>query len=89
MNPDASFQAVARFCRDTGENFPVRQGRLMKDLDQEKISECEPGRHSTTAKISGRSERVLKLKRQRVEDIVGSELSIPVTKVTTVTDFEE
>jgi DNA primase catalytic core len=88
LNPEAGFQAVARFCREAGESFPVRQGRIMKDLDQEGISECDPGRHSTTAKIGGHSHRVLKLKREMVERLLGSDLSIP-DEVTTVTGFQE
>jgi hypothetical protein len=85
LSPEAAFQAVARFCRDTGEGFPVRQVRLMGDLKQEGISECDPGRRTTTTKIGGHAHRVLKLNRQMVENLLGSELPTSVTTVTDVT----
>lgn len=87
--PDAVFQAIVRFCRDAGEEFPVRQYRLKMDLDQEGLSECEPGRHTTTAKIGRHSKRVLKLPRRAIESVLGEELQVPVTEVTTVTGFGE
>jgi len=87
--PDAAFQAVARFCRDTGEWFPVRQVRLMKDLAEEGLSECDPGRHTTTVNIGGRTHRVVRLRRKAVEALLGMEFPGGVTQVTGVTGFED
>jgi hypothetical protein len=69
--PDAAFQSVARFCREAGEYFPVRSERLWRDLNQEGVSECAEGRHSTTATIGGQKRRVAKLFRERVENLIG------------------
>src|SRR5262249_2304713 len=44
--PEATFSTVVRFCRDTGEPFPIRQERLKRDLWKEGISECDPKRHT-------------------------------------------
>ncbi len=71
--PDAAFQAVVRFCRDSGEPFPMRQQRLMRDLAQENLSECDPGRHTTTARVGGGTRRVLCLRRAAVEDLLGEQ----------------
>ncbi|HEV2378637.1 MAG TPA: toprim domain-containing protein [Terriglobia bacterium] len=92
LNPDAAFQAVARFCRDTGEGFPVREARLMSDLHREGLSDCDPGRHNTTVSIGGRSQRALKLNRHEMESLLNSELPIEdttVTGITTITGFQE
>jgi hypothetical protein len=69
--PDAAFQSVARFCRDAGEYFPIRSERLWRDLNQEGISDCADGRNSTTATLGGHKRRVAKLRRDRVEDLIG------------------
>lgn len=72
--PESAFGAVARFCREAGEPFPVRQERLLRDLAREGLSECDPERYTTTARIGGRSRRVLRLRRQEVEGVLGEEL---------------
>ena len=90
--PDAGFQAVARFCREAGEPFPVRQGRLLRDLSQQGLSECSAGRHTITARVGGRPRRVLHLKRRAIERLLDEKVAIPseepdVTAVTDVTGF--
>lgn len=89
LTPDSAYQAVARFCRDTGEPFPVRQQRLLRDLALEGLSECDPGRHTTTAWIGGRTRRVLRLRRQAVETLLGEELPGGLTGITTLTGSVE
>jgi hypothetical protein len=69
--PDGAFQCVARFCRDAGEWFPIRSGRLWRDLHQERISECADGRNSTTVTVGGQKRRIAKLWRHRVENLIG------------------
>jgi len=59
--PEATFSAVVRFCRDTGEHFPVRQERLKRDLAKEQISKCDAGRLTTTTRVGGHTRRVLQL----------------------------
>ncbi len=83
--PEAAFQAVARFCRESGELFPIRQERLKKDLAKEGLMECDPGRYTRTVKIAGRTRRVLSLKRAGVETLLGETFPSPV--VTEVTGF--
>jgi hypothetical protein len=73
--PEATFSAVVRFCRDTGEHFPTRQDRLKRDLFQEGISECDPGRFTTTARIANHTHRVTKLKIHRIKDLLGEEIT--------------
>ena len=90
--PEAGFQSVARFCRETGEPLPVRQGRLLRDLSQQGLSECSPGRHTTTARVGGRPRRVLHLKRRAIEHLLDEKVAISseelnVTAVTDVTGF--
>jgi hypothetical protein len=84
--PEAAHQAVTRFCREAGEPFPVRSERLRRDLAQEGLSECDPGRYTTTARVGGRSRRVLRLRLLAVEALLGEEFPSPV--VTTITGFE-
>jgi Domain of unknown function (DUF3854) len=83
--PEAAFGAVSRACRDSNEPFPVRFSRLMRDLTLEGFSECDVGRHTTTAKVAGRSKRVLKLTRAAVTALLGEDFPSPL--VTTVTGF--
>ncbi|MBI3458453.1 MAG: DUF3854 domain-containing protein [Candidatus Rokubacteria bacterium] len=81
--PEAAFGAVSRACREAGEPFPVRSTRLLKDLAEERLSECDADRHTTTAKIGGRSKRVLKLTRAAVAALLGEDFPSPlVTAVT-------
>ena len=42
LMPEATFAAVVRFCRDTGEHFPIRQERLKKDLAKAGVAENRP-----------------------------------------------
>jgi DNA polymerase-1 len=71
---DASYQAVARFCRDSGESFPVRSERLLRDFNREGVSECAAGRNTTTTRLGGQKRRVLKLRRDRAEELLGEAL---------------
>jgi hypothetical protein len=80
--PDLAFTAVARFSRDSGENFPVRQYRLARDLAREGISECNPGRHTRMARVGGQIRRTLSLRRRAVREVLGEELGVDVSDVT-------
>ena len=89
LTPDSTYRAVAHFCRDAGEPFPVRQVRLTSDLAREGLTECDAGRHTTTACIGGHTCRVLRLNKRAVEAFLGEELSSGKTGVTTFTGSEE
>ncbi len=88
LMPEASFKEVARFCRESGEPFPVRETRLKRDLSRENISECDPGRYTITVKVGGRAQRVLRLRRLAVDSLLGVDFEVPSPLVTTVTTFE-
>lgn len=87
--PEAAYQAVARFCRDAGEFFPVRGDRLIRDLNREGLSECSDGRNTATVRVGGQVRRVVRLKRIESEALLGEALPGDATLVTAVTGFEE
>ena len=62
---------MSRFCRDTGEQYPIRENRLRKDLAQTGISECPTGRLTATKRIGIAVHRVLKLNIKKIEVITG------------------
>ena len=81
--PEAVWHAFGRYCRETGDVFPIREDRLKRDLVKEGVSECDPGRLTTTVKIAGRTRRVLRLHRGKAEALVSQEFPSPlVTAVT-------
>jgi hypothetical protein len=71
--PDATFQAVARFCRDTGEPFPVKQNRLNKDLAREGLLVHDEKRYTTTARLGkdNQTKRVLLIRLDKAESLLG------------------
>jgi hypothetical protein len=69
--PEASFTAVASFCREAGEFFPIRSDRLLRDLNREEVSDCATDRNTNTATVGGQKRRVLKLRRDRAETLLG------------------
>ena len=75
--PEASFSAVVRFCKDTGERFPIRHERLRRDLAKENLLECDPGRFTKATWIADHTHRVLKLKIARIKDLLGEDLTTP------------
>lgn len=87
--PDAAFQIVARFARETGEPFPVRANRLRQDLVSEGIAQPDPGRTTATVRLGGRVRRVLRLQRRSVSALLGEDLPGPLPVVTDVTGFGE
>ena len=75
--PEAAFKAVSRFCQEAGEPFPVREDRLRADLAKEGISVCAGGRYTATVTVGGRKRRVLQLRLEAAENVVGQEFHIP------------
>ena len=68
--PEAAFLSVVRFCRDSGEHFPIRQERLRKDLVKAGISKTDTGRLTASARIDGQTKRVLQINIQAVEELL-------------------
>jgi hypothetical protein len=75
--PEATYHAVARFCRDEGTGFSIREERLRRDLEKEGLLDADPDRRTTTVRIDGRSRRVLRLHRALAEDIAGGAFPLP------------
>jgi hypothetical protein len=76
--PDASFLEVAKFCREMGEPFAVRQSRLRQDLDRDRFIEIHDGKATRTVRIGPEFKKVLYLWRERIvmfleEDFPGLE----------------
>jgi len=74
LMPDAAFNSVARFCKETGEFFPVRSERLLRDLSKEGFSDSVEGRNTAAVTLGGRKRRVVRLWRDRVEELLGEAL---------------
>ena len=70
--PDATFQAVARFCRDTGDHLP-RSERLRRDLKKDGLSKTHKDRLTATAWVGTKSQRVLQLDIAAVSKALGVE----------------
>jgi hypothetical protein len=75
LMPEAAFNSVARFCRETGEFFPIRSERLLRDFSKEGYSDCVEGRNTAVVTLGGRKRRVVRLRRDRVEELLGEALS--------------
>ena len=75
--PEAAYRAVIQFCRESGEPFPVRSVRLLRDLEKEGLSDCSEGRHTATVTLGGQKRRVVKIWRERAEALLGEALPGP------------
>jgi hypothetical protein len=71
--PEAAHAAVTRFCRDAGEPFPISGYRVRKNLHQEGVSEPDSKRLTATVNVGGQTRRVLKLRREAVDKVVGEQ----------------
>jgi Bifunctional DNA primase/polymerase, N-terminal len=80
--PEAAYREVARFQRDSGETFPLRQERLGRELFEEGLSERGKEHLTVQIKVGGRPRRVIRLYRQKVEELLGERLPYGVTSVT-------
>ena len=70
LDPGAAYRAVALACRDSGEVFPIGQGRLVKHFQQEGLSRTNPGRPTLVIKVAEGSCRVLCLKRHMIKKVL-------------------
>lgn len=84
--PDASYQAVVRFCRESGEFFPLHSDRIFGDFKREGISDCSTGRSTATSWVGGQTRRILKLRRDKTEELLGEALPGSANYETTETD---
>ncbi len=88
LQPEATWSAVARFCREAGMPFPTSQDRLRRDLDKEGFLEGGPGRHTKLVRAGGMVRRVLVLKRATAEDHLGESFPAVLPLVTDVTSYQ-
>jgi len=87
--PDAAFQAVARFARDAGDAFPIREYRLRQDLIQAGFAKADPNHTTSPVRVGGALRRVICLRRAAISAVLGEEPSVPLPAVTDVTGSEE
>jgi hypothetical protein len=87
--PEAAFQAVSRFMREGGDVFPVSERTLRSDLVREEVAVGDKDRNTTSARVGGTVQRVLKLRRAVVEVILGVSFPIVLPVVTAVTGSRE
>ncbi len=63
MLPEATYNLVAKYFRDQGNVFPVRESTLRKMLEESGILIGREGRRARSEYLEGRTQRVLVLKR--------------------------
>jgi hypothetical protein len=85
--PNAIYQAVAKFCREAGEAFPVGQTRLQQDLRREGLTRTESDRTTVTTWIAGGTRRVLCLRKAAVSALLGQEPADSSPVLTGLTGF--
>ena len=88
--PEAAFQAVSQFARESGDGFPVGQRRLRQDLAKEGIAHHDGGHTTIPVRIAGTIRRVLRLRRSALSSLIEEDFpdpDAPVTGVTAVTAF--
>jgi hypothetical protein len=87
--PEVTWHAVTRFCRESGEPFPLREVRLRLALEQEKLAEVESGRLTATVRVAGKTRRVIRISRAKAEEILDEPFPTPpITSITTITSPE-
>jgi hypothetical protein len=75
--PEAAHHQVARFCRDAGESFPLRQDRTYKDLVKEGLAEGEHEHNTRAARVGGKLRRVVSLDLAKIEALLGVPFTVP------------
>jgi hypothetical protein len=88
---EAAYQAVARFCRDAQELFPIRQERLQMDLLKEGLAVGQGKRPTAVLTVGGKRRRVLQVSREALDTVLGSGFVIPepATSATSATSSQE
>lgn len=69
LNPYPAYGAVYEFCRRSGEPLTFKASAVWKDLNRMGLSICEDGRTTTTARLFGKSKRVIALKVKALHDV--------------------
>jgi len=70
--PGAAYNRVARFLRDEGAHFPVKERTLRKHLAEEGYLARGEERYTDTLWVDGKNRRVLRLYRTRIETLMGT-----------------
>jgi len=73
--PGVSYNRVARFLRDEGAHFPVKERTLRKHLVEEGYLAREGDRYTDVLRVGEKTYRVLRLYRAKVESFIGLSLS--------------
>jgi hypothetical protein len=89
LQPEAAFQAVARRCRETGDPFAVRGERLRRDFAKEGLSESDTGRTTKVVRIGRGNRRVIMLKREAVDSVLGERFAILLPVATAATGSQK
>ena len=71
--PEPVYRAVARFAREAGEPFPLRQGSLLRDLGGAGLSACDNGRTTANKRIGGKQWRVVELALDALQRVSGED----------------
>jgi hypothetical protein len=72
--PDAAFQAVVSFCRESGEVFITRTETLRRDLARLGLLEQDSSGYTRTVRFGGSlTKKVLQLRRGKVEELIGEQ----------------
>lgn len=74
LPPEPVFAEVVKFCRSQGEPFPVPKTRLHKELDADALLEHDPDRLMKAVKIGGQTRRLLALRCDAAERLMGMSL---------------
>jgi len=82
--PEAAWKAVVSFCQACGEPFPVKEDRLRRDLAREQLMDCDDRRFTKMVRTGGELRRVLSLKRQELETLLGHPFYTPFPVVSGV-----
>ena len=83
--PEGAHRAVSRFCRETGELFSLTRDRLRRELIQDGLAVGDDDHQTTTARLGGRTRRVMKLDRAAVERYLGETFPSGSRSVTGIT----
>jgi hypothetical protein len=87
--PEVAWHAVTRFCRESGEPFPLREVRLRLALEQEGLAEVEPGRRTATVRVAGKTRRVIRISRLVAEKLLDEPFpTAPIITITGITGPE-
>jgi hypothetical protein len=72
LDKEAAYAAVSGFARGGGLPFGIKPKALWEDMSRSGKSLADPGRNDTTAKIDGKTKRIIQIPRELVIDEDGA-----------------